>query len=170
MDWYHGPTLMAHLETVDVAPDPGARAFRMPVQWVNDLDPDFHGFAGTVTGGSVRKGDRLTALPGGTSTTVERIVTFDGDLDEAHAGDAVTLVLADKIDGSRGDVFCDPDGKAEISDQLAAHVVWITGPREADSLGDNSARCSQCRFSLMIVNPGHTTGPRALSTCQYSSS
>ena len=125
MDWYHGPTLMAHLETVEVVSDRSTRPFRMPVQWVNRSDSDFHGFAGTITGGAVRRGDRLIALPGGKSTTVERIVTFDGDLEEARAGDAVTLTLADEIEISRGDVFCDPEGEAEISDQLATHLIWM---------------------------------------------
>ena len=83
MDWYHGPTLMAHLETVDATSDRDARPFRMPVQWVNRADSDFRGFAGTITGGTLRQGDRVTALPGGKSTTVARIVTFDGDLEEA---------------------------------------------------------------------------------------
>ncbi len=125
MHWYHGPTLMAHLETVDVTSDRTTQPFRMGVQWVNRPDSDFRGYAGTVSAGIVRPGDELIALPTGKTTTVERIVTYDGDLEEARAGDAVTLTLADEIDISRGDMLAGPDTPPEVSDQIAAHIVWL---------------------------------------------
>ncbi len=125
MHWYHGPTLMAHLETVDVDSDRTTGPFRMAVQWVNRPDSDFRGFAGTITRGVLRPGDEIVSLPAGRRTTVERIVTYDGDLDAARAGDAVTLTLGDEIDISRSDVLCAPDTQAEVSDQIAANVIWM---------------------------------------------
>ena len=125
MRWYHGPTLMAHLETVDVASDRTQKPFRMPVQWVNRPDSDFRGFAGTISGGVIRAGDVVVALPAGKRSRVERIVTYDGDLEEARAGDAITLTLANEIDISRGDVICVVDAEATVSDQIAARIIWM---------------------------------------------
>jgi bifunctional enzyme CysN/CysC len=125
MPWYHGPTLMAFLETVPVEDHTAAQPFRLPVQWVNRPDLDFRGFAGQIAGGTVRPGDRIRVLPAGTTSTVERIVTFDGDLPEAVAGQSVTLTLADEIDISRGDLICAADSPAEVADQFEAHVVWM---------------------------------------------
>ena len=166
MDWYHGPTLMAHLETVDATSDRETRPFRMPVQWVNRADSDFRGFAGTITGGMLRQGDRVTALPGGKSTTVARIVTYDGDLEEAGAGDAVTVTLADEIDVSRGGVLCDPESEAEMSDQLAAHVIWMDQqpmlPGRTYILRSGSqhasASISTLKYKLNVDNLEHQAG------------
>ena len=106
MPWYRGPTLIEHLETVDVATDAAqARAFRLPVQWVNRPDLDFRGFAGLIASGTVRPGDAVRILPSGRTTTVARIASFDGDLPGAVAGQSVTLTLADEVDCSRGDVI-----------------------------------------------------------------
>jgi bifunctional enzyme CysN/CysC len=123
--WYHGPTLMGYLETVDVDDDTADGPFRMPVQWVNRPNLDFRGFSGRIVGGRVRPGDRVRVLPAGTTSTVDRIVTMDGDLDEAVAGQSVTITLADEIDASRGDVVCAADSPAEVADQFEAHVVWM---------------------------------------------
>jgi bifunctional enzyme CysN/CysC len=123
--WYHGPTLIGYLETVPVDDDTAQRPFRMPVQWVNRPDLDFRGFSGRLVGGTVRPGDAVRVLPAGTTSTVARIVTMDGDLDEAVAGQSVTLVLADEIDASRGDVICTADAPAEVADQFEAHIVWM---------------------------------------------
>ncbi|WP_142848619.1 sulfate adenylyltransferase subunit CysN [Telmatospirillum sp. J64-1] len=125
MPWYDGPTLLSHLETVDVTSDDTAKPFRMPVQWVNRPNQDFRGYAGTVVGGKVRPGDRIVVLPSMRQSSVQRIVTFDGDLDEAVAGDAVTLTLADEIDIAAGDVIALADQPAEVSDQFAAHLLWM---------------------------------------------
>ncbi len=123
--WYHGPTLMGYLETVPVDDDTALSPFRMPVQWVNRPNLDFRGFSGRIVGGSIRPGDPVRVLPAGTTSTVERIVTMDGDLSEAIAGQSVTLTFADEIDASRGDVICAADSPAEVADQFEAHVVWM---------------------------------------------
>ncbi len=123
--WYHGPTLLGYLETVAVDDDTATLPFRMPVQWVNRPDLDFRGFSGRIVGGTVRPGDPVRVLPAGTTSTVARIVTMDGDLDEAVAGQSVTLTLADEIDASRGDVICAGDAPCEVADQFEAHVVWM---------------------------------------------
>jgi len=124
--WYTGPILIEHLETVEVGDDLKSRPFRMSVQWVNRPNLDFRGFSGTIASGSVRPGDSVVAATSGRRTTVKRIVTMDGDLTEAHAGEAVTLTLADEIDLSRGDVIAAADARPEVTDQFAAHVVWMS--------------------------------------------
>jgi bifunctional enzyme CysN/CysC len=123
--WYHGPTLLGYLETVEVDDDTAAGPFRMPVQWVNRPNLDFRGFSGRIVGGTVRPGDPVRVLPSGTTSTVDRIVTMDGDLDEAVAGQSVTITLVDEIDASRGDVICAGDSPAEVADQFEAHIVWM---------------------------------------------
>lgn len=123
--WYDGPALMEFLESVEVDDDRAAGPLRMPVQWVNRPNLDFRGFSGQVVGGSVRPGDAVRILPAGTTSTVARIVTMDGDLDEAVAGQSVTITLDDEVDVSRGDVICAADDPAEVSDQFEAHIVWM---------------------------------------------
>jgi bifunctional enzyme CysN/CysC len=123
--WYDGPTLMTYLEDVPVDDDVAEGPFRMPVQWVNRPNLDFRGFSGRIVGGAIKAGDAIRVLPAGTTSTVERIVTMDGDLDEAVAGQSVTLTLADEIDASRGDLFCAAEAPAEVADQFEGHVVWM---------------------------------------------
>ncbi|MFT6392440.1 MAG: bifunctional enzyme CysN/CysC [Ilumatobacter sp.] len=125
ISWYDGPTLMEFLETVEVDDDRANGSLRMPVQWVNRPNLDFRGFSGQIVGGGIRPGDAIRVLPAGTISTVERIVTMDGDLDEAVAGQSVTLTLADEIDVSRGDLICAVDDPAEVADQFEAHIVWM---------------------------------------------
>src|SRR5207248_127207 len=125
MPWYRKPTLLEHLETVDVGPAGGEQGFRMPVQWVNRADQDFRGYAGTIASGTVRAGDDIVVLPSDRRSRVERIVTYDGDLDAAVAGDAVTLTLADAIDIGRGNVLVAAVEDVAVSDQIAAHVIWM---------------------------------------------
>ena len=123
--WYAGPSLMEHLETVEVE-DLAARApFRLPVQWVNRPNLDFRGFSGMVASGSVKPGDRIRVAPSGQVSTVARIVTKDGDLPQAVAGQSVTLTLADEIDCSRGDVLAAADAPPEVADQFEATIVWM---------------------------------------------
>jgi bifunctional enzyme CysN/CysC len=124
--WYNGPSLLEHLETVEIGAEAATRPFRMPVQWVNRPNLDFRGFAGTIASGTVRPGDRVTVAGSGETTTVARIVTMDGDLDEASADSAVTLALADEIDVSRGDVLAEADNPPASSDKFDAHLVWLT--------------------------------------------
>jgi bifunctional enzyme CysN/CysC len=125
--WYEGPALMAFLESVELDAETAQRQpFRMPVQWVNRPHLDFRGFSGRIVGGVVRPGDRLRVLPSGRSSKVVRIVTHDGDLDVAVAGQSVTLTLADEIDVSRGDVLAAADALPEVADQFEANLVWMS--------------------------------------------
>ena len=125
MNWYTGQTLMAKLESVDVTKDLSAGAFRMPVQWVNRPNLDFRGYSGTIVGGRIKPGDDIVVLPSKKTSTVDRIVTADGDLTEGSAGQSVTITLKDEIDISRGDVMCLADQPAQESDQFAAHILWM---------------------------------------------
>ena len=125
LPWYQGPTLIEYLESIEVESDRRAAPFRMPVQWVNRPNLDFRGFAGTIVAGVVRPGDRVAVARSGVTTLVKRIVTQDGDLPEAGAGEAVTLTLEDEIDVSRGDVLAAAAERPEVSDQFAAHVLWM---------------------------------------------
>jgi bifunctional enzyme CysN/CysC len=126
MPWYTGPFLMEHLETVeiDLTADQ-ERPFRLPVQWVNRPNPDFRGFAGLISAGTVRVGDPVRVLPSGKTSLVSRIVTFDGDLPRAVAGQSITLCLQEEIDCSRGDVIASADAPAQLADQFEATVVWM---------------------------------------------
>lgn len=123
--WYRGPTLMGHLETVEIDDDLLVSPFRMPVQWVNRPDLDFRGFSGQIVSGVVRPGDRVRVLPSGSESSVARIVTMDGDLTEATAGRSVTVTLADEIDVSRGDVLAVADALPGVADRFEAHLVWM---------------------------------------------
>jgi bifunctional enzyme CysN/CysC len=123
--WYKGPALLSHLETVDVDTALADKPFRLAVQWVNRPDLDFRGFSGTVAGGRVKPGDGVVVAKSGKQSKVARIVTMDGDLDQAVAGDAVTLTLADEVDISRGDVLAAPEARPSVSDQFAAHLLWM---------------------------------------------
>ena len=125
-DWYRGPSLIDHLETVEIElVDDQARPLRMPVQWVNRPSQSFRGFAGQIASGVVRPGDTVRVLPSGKTSTVERIVTMTGDLDEAVAGQSITLCLADEIDCSRGDVIAAVADAPEAADQFDATIVWM---------------------------------------------
>ncbi|MCB0993715.1 MAG: sulfate adenylyltransferase subunit CysN [Acidimicrobiales bacterium] len=123
--WYTGPALVPHLESVQVDDGLAEGPFRMPVQWVNRPNLDFRGFSGSVVGGTVSVGDRVRVLPGGQSSTVERIVLGGNDLERATAGEAVTVTLADEIDISRGDVLASATEPPEVADQFEAHIVWM---------------------------------------------
>jgi bifunctional enzyme CysN/CysC len=126
MPWFHGSTLMGYLETVEIDEARQQKTpFRMPVQWVNRPNLDFRGFAGTIAGGMVKVGDRIRTQPSGKESTVARIVTFDGDLPQAVAGQSVTLTLADEIDISRGDVISEALAPAGVADQFETTIVWM---------------------------------------------
>ena len=124
--WYSGATLIEHLETVEVRAALDATGpLRMPVQWVNRPNLDFRGFSGLIATGSVKPGDAVRVLPSGKTSTVTRIVTFDGDLDEASAGQSVTLCFADEVDCSRGDVIATADNPPQAADQFETTLVWL---------------------------------------------
>jgi len=150
MPWYHGPTLLAQLETVDVSRDESARPFRLPVQWVNRPHLDFRGFSGPVVSGSLRPGDEVVVLPSAKTSRVARIVTHEtgpmGTLEVAVAGQAVTVVLEDELDVSRGDVLAAPQNRPEVTDQFAAHLVWMSEqplyPGRAYLLEIGTLRCT----------------------------
>ena len=125
MPWYAGPTLLQHLEGIDADADVADKPFRFPVQWVNRPNLDFRGFSGTIATGSVKPGDKVVVAASGRQSTVARIVTYDGDLKEAKAGDAVTLTLEDEIDIARGDIIVEPTARPEVADQFAAHLLWM---------------------------------------------
>jgi bifunctional enzyme CysN/CysC len=125
MPWYAGETLLEHLETVQVDRQAATTGLRMPVQWVCRPNQEFRGFAGTIAAGSVAPGDAVTVLPSGQRSRVAAIVTADGDLESAGAGQAVVLTLQDEVDASRGDVIAAAGDPPEISDQFAAHLLWL---------------------------------------------
>ncbi|MBU1288596.1 MAG: sulfate adenylyltransferase subunit CysN [Alphaproteobacteria bacterium] len=125
-DWYDGPSLMDYLETVPIGDKRLKAPFRMPVQWVNRPNLDFRGFSGQIAAGTVKPGDLIKTLPSGRQSTITRIVTATGDLDEAIAGQSVTLTLADEVDSSRGDVIVSADSPAEVSDQFQVRVLWMS--------------------------------------------
>ncbi len=124
--WYDGPALIEHLETVEVdAAAAQNQPFRMPVQWVNRPNLDFRGFAGLIASGTIRAGDAVRIVPSGKTSTVKSIVTLTGELDEAVAGQSVTLTLTDEVDCSRGDVIAAAGDPPQVSDQFSATLVWM---------------------------------------------
>ncbi len=123
--WYSGPTLLAHLEDVQVEQDAIEKPFRLPVQWVNRPNLDFRGFSGTISSGRVKPGDEVIVTASGQTSKVKDIVTFDGNLEEAIAGQAITLTLEDEIDISRGDVLAHADAKPDFADQFEARIIWM---------------------------------------------
>ena len=124
--WYTGPTLIEHLETVDVEVDLQAEPFRMPVQWVNRPNLDFRGFAGQIASGTVAVGDALQVLPSGQRSTVAKIFVGDVEVTEAVADQSVTITLTDEIDVSRGDVLATDANPPGVADQFEAHIVWMS--------------------------------------------
>ncbi|MSR14578.1 MAG: sulfate adenylyltransferase subunit CysN [Gammaproteobacteria bacterium] len=124
--WYDGLPLIEHLETVelDVTTDQ-AKPFRMPIQWVNRPNLDFRGFAGQIVSGKIKPGDPVRILPSGKTSTVARVVTFDGDLPQAVAGQSITLTLADEVDCSRGDVLAVADNPPQVAGQFESTIVWM---------------------------------------------
>ena len=166
MHWYHGPTLLAHLETVDVAEKAGERSFRFPVQWVNRPHLDFRGYAGTVASGKVRAGEEVVIYPSGKRAHVARIVTADGDLDEAGEGDAVTLTFAEEVDVSRGDVIALAEHAPSVADQMAARIIWFDEepmlPGRAYTLKcgnqTTTATVLNLKYKLNVDNLDHVAG------------
>ena len=164
MPWYGGPTFIGYLETVEIEAEEQAKPFRMSVQWVNRPDLDFRGFAGRITSGVVHPGDPIRVLPDGRTTTVERVVTYDGDLGEAVAGQSVTLTLADEIDISRGDVLAASDDAPGVADQFEAHLIWMSeqemlpGRPYLLKLGSRTAGAtvSQLKYKVNVNTLEHT--------------
>ena len=166
MHWYHGPTLLGHLETVDVTPEEKEEPFRFPVQWVNRPHLDFRGYAGTVASGAVKPGAEVVIQPSGRRVHVARIVTADGDLDVAHRGDAITLTFAEEVDVSRGDIIAAPEAAPALADQIAARVVWfdeepmLPGRTYVIKCGYQTATAtiSSLKYKLNVDNLDHVAG------------
>jgi bifunctional enzyme CysN/CysC len=125
MPWYDGPALLPYLESMQIADDLASKPFRFPVQWINRGGGDFRAYAGTLASGRIRVGDEITVAPSGLASRIARIVTYDGDVDGAEAGDAVNIVLAEAIDVGRGDLLASSSAGPEIADQFAAHLIWM---------------------------------------------
>ncbi len=126
LSWFHGPSLLELLETIEVKDTKNNSDLRFPVQYVNRPNSEFRGFSGTVEGGQVNIGDEIVVLPSNKKSLIKSIVTFDGNLDSAQTGEAITLTLTDEIDISRGDMICKPDNLAQISNQFEANLVWMS--------------------------------------------
>jgi len=126
MPWYHGATLLGFLETVEIDEQRLQKTpFRMPVQWVNRPNLDFSGFSGQITGGVIKLGDLIRILPSGKQTQIKKIVTYDGELDQAVAGQSITLVMEDEIDISRGDLLTSATEPAAIGKQFNTTIIWM---------------------------------------------
>ena len=125
-DWYGGPVLIDLLETMQISNTASQKKpFRMPVQWVNRPNLDFRGFSGLIASGTVKPGDELRSLPSGKTSTVKSVVTMDGELDEAVAGQSITITLEEEIDCSRGDVLATADDPPQVADQFETTIVWM---------------------------------------------
>ena len=179
--WYQGPTLLEYLETVELNDDWLAeKPFRLPVQWVNRPNLDFRGFAGQIASGRVKPGDLVRILPGGQTSTVTRIVTMDGDLDEAAAGQSVTLTLADEVDCSRGQVIAVADQSPDVADQFEVTLVWMAddamlpGRPYLMKLGTNTVTATvtsvkyHVNVNTMAHEPGKALGLNGIGVCNLA--
>jgi len=124
--WYTGPTLLEHLHSVNVSAGGSEGPFRFPVQWVNRPNGEFRGYCGTIASGAIAPGEEVLIAGSARCARVKEIVTFDGALDRAFAGDAITLTLESETDIARGDLLADPSAPPEFVDQFAAHVIWLS--------------------------------------------
>ena len=166
MPWYQGPTLMAVLEGVEIAAQVADRPFRMPVQWVARPDANFRGFCGAVAAGLVKPGDPVAILPSGRTSRVKKLATPDGDTGVARIGDAVTVVLEDEVDISRGDVIAAAETPPNVADQVSAHLVWfgdepmLPGRPYLIRLGTQTATAtvSQLKHKISVENLDHIAG------------
>ncbi|MEA2898266.1 MAG: bifunctional enzyme CysN/CysC [Bradyrhizobium sp.] len=124
--WYRGPVLLDYLESVDIEDEAAERPFRFPVQWVNRPNPDFRGYAGTVASGAIAAGDPVVVAASGRTTFVKELLTYEGAQASAQSGDAITITLTDEIDLTRGDMLVGEASRPDVSDQFAAHVIWMS--------------------------------------------
>ncbi len=180
MKWYDGPALLPYLEVVDVSENRESMPFRMGVQWVNRPNLNFRGFSGTIACGVVRPGDRVMAQPSGKSSTVESIVTYDGELKAAGPGEAVTITLTDEIDISRGDVLVAEGHPAQVSDQLQAHILWmndhglVPGRQYNLKCGSRQVPCvvtelkHRINVNTLETQPGKTLELNEIGVCNLS--
>jgi bifunctional enzyme CysN/CysC len=178
--WYFGPALLQQLETVTVHDDYLGKPFRFPVQYVSRPNLDFRGFAGQIASGQIAVGDPVTVAKSGQLSRIKEIVTMDGSLSSAREGEAVTLVLEDQVDVSRGDMLVPPDQHPDVSDQLQAHIIWFdSNPlipgrgyilrTECDSV---SASVTKLKYSIDIHSFAHiaakSLGMNEFGVCNLS--
>jgi sulfate adenylyltransferase large subunit len=167
MDWYRGPTLLEHLEQVEPAASPRGHPFRMPVQLVNRPSADFRGYSGLIANGDAYVGMPVRIMPSERISSIDRIVTFDGDVERAAAGQSVTITLADEIDTSRGDVLADASAPPAVTDRLSARVVWMGKRRwrRAGAISSSSAPARRPRLSgRRCASSTSTPAPRSVSS------
>ncbi|MEP2707152.1 MAG: sulfate adenylyltransferase subunit CysN [Roseibium sp.] len=126
MDWYSGPTLLEHLETVQVGDHELEAPFRFPVQWVNRPNLDFRGYSGTIASGTIAAGEKVIVAGPAKTSRIKQIIGASGEVSQARAGEAVTLTLEDEIDISRGDMLAPPSARPDVADQMAAHLIWMS--------------------------------------------
>ena len=180
MAWYQGEPLLTLLEQVDLFTDDDSPVLRFPVQYVNRPNLDFRGFAGTLASGELKVGQRVTALPSGKTSTVERIVTFDGDLAFATKGQAITVTLADEIDISRGDTLIAAEDEVPLSNNVLADIVWmgetaLTAGRQYDikvagkkTLGSVSAIRHQVDINSLDTFATETLPLNGIGLCEFN--
>lgn len=180
MPWYTGTTLMQHLEDVPVGDRALQSPFRMPVQWVNRPNLDFRGFSGQIASGSVKPGDRVKALPSGKESTIARVVTYDGDLQQAISGQSITLTLTDEIDVSRGDIIVEADTPCGVADQFQAQILWMSdepmlpGRPYLMKIGARGATCTPAKpkhtidVNTLDMRPAKTLSLNEIGICNIS--
>jgi bifunctional enzyme CysN/CysC len=175
--WFTGKPLIEHLESVEIDNDADqAKPFRLPVQWVNRPNLDFRGFSGLISSGSIKPGDAVRVLPSGKTTTVVKIVTLDGELDEAVAGQSSTICFADEVDCSRGNVIAAADAPPEVSDQFEATIVWMdddalhVGRSYWLKLGTQtvSATVQQPKYTINVNDPTGVGSQLAVKTLELN--
>jgi bifunctional enzyme CysN/CysC len=180
MTWHEGPTLLEHLEAVEIADERARTPFRMPVQWVNRPNLDFRGFSGTVTSGSIKPGDSVVVAKSGKTSKVKALVSADGDLPVASVGEAITLVIENEIDASRGDVFAAADARPEVSNQFTANILWMhedeltTGQSYLLKCGGQTVQATitglrhKIDINTLDKAPGHALGLNEIGFCNIS--
>jgi sulfate adenylyltransferase subunit 1 len=180
MPWYQGDTLMDLLENVEIASDANTQDVRFPVQYVNRPNLDFRGYCGTLASGILKAGDAITVLPSGKESTVKSIVTYDGNLDEAVPGEAITITLNDEIDISRGDMIVHPENQPHVGSHFKATVVWMTEQPLVsgkqynfkvgvnDSTGTMTAVDSQIDVNTLAKNSATQLAMNEIGVCEFS--
>ncbi|MGE0501525.1 MAG: sulfate adenylyltransferase subunit CysN [Rhizobiaceae bacterium] len=180
MPWYIGPTLLDHLEAVPVGEDTASSSFRFPIQYVNRPNLDFRGFAGTVASGWAQVGDSVVIAKSGRHSRIRRIVTHAGDIEEAVAGQAVTLVLDDEIEASRGNMLVKPEQRPVVADRFAADIVWfheqplVPGREylfrtEADQVSGHASRiCHRLGIATLSEEPASSLGMNDIGLCEIA--
>lgn len=178
--WYHGPTLLQHLETVPVTSVDASRPFRFPIQLVSRPNSDFRGFSGQIAAGRIRVGDPVVVAKSGRMSKVRSISTYDGFLPEAVEGQAITLLLEDELDLSRGDMLVEPKGRPHVSDQFQANIIWFDKEpmfpgrnyilkTETDSV---DATITSLRYQIDVADLGHvaskTLRMNEIGTCNVA--